>query len=234
MNSPHTRSAHCPPRGYQSAGDGPARTELNHPADTNRILVWDWPVRLGHWLLVSCFIVAWLSAESEALRLIHVIAGGTFAGVLSFRLLWGLIGTRYARFTDFVRGPRAVVGYLRDLAGARRQHPVGHNPAGGWAILGLITLGLLTTASGWLAYQDWAGEVAEEGHEVFSHLMLALVGVHLLGVAVGSWAHGENLVRTMLSGLKRGPAVAAIPAARAWAIPLLLGWAAAVAYVLSR
>ena len=76
------------------------------------ILVWDWPVRLGHWLMVGGFIVAWLTAESETWRLVHALSGAVVIAVALFRLPWGFIGSRYARFVDFVRGPRAVAGYV--------------------------------------------------------------------------------------------------------------------------
>ena len=94
------------------------------------ILVWDWPVRLGHWLMVGGFALAWLTSESESWRLVHVGAGATVVAVAGFRLLWGVIGSRYARFAAFVRGPRAVLGYLETLIDNHPEHHVGHNPAG--------------------------------------------------------------------------------------------------------
>ena len=107
----------------------------------NKILVWDWPVRLGHWLMVGGFTLAWLTGDSETFRLLHVIAGATVLGVATFRLPWGLIGSRYARFVDFVRGPAAVKNYLTSLLRLQPTHHVGHNPAGGWAIVLLLGLG---------------------------------------------------------------------------------------------
>ena len=77
-----------------------------------KILVWDWPVRLGHWLMVGGFCLAWLTAESETFRLVHAISGAVVLAVATFRLPWGFIGSRYARFVEFVRGPTAVKDYL--------------------------------------------------------------------------------------------------------------------------
>lgn len=200
----------------------------------NRILVWDWPVRIGHWLLAGAFLLAWLTGDSETWRLVHVWAGGTLVGVVLFRLLWGLVGTRYARFASFVRGPGAVKAYLLGLFTQPRAEQPGHNPAGGWAIVALLSLGLLSGASGWLIYQDIGGEWLEELHETLASTMLAMVIVHVIGVLTGSLAHGENLVRAMFTGKKRGDADAAIAGARPLAVPLLLACAATCAWWLAR
>jgi cytochrome b len=81
----------------------------------NRVRVWDVPVRVFHWLLVLSFAGAWLSAESERWRLLHVTLGYTVAGLVAFRLVWGLVGTTPARFASFVRGPSAVLAWLLTL-----------------------------------------------------------------------------------------------------------------------
>ena len=107
------------------------KSPLTPPAvGTTSILVWDLPVRMFHWLTVLSFAGAWLTAESERWRLLHVTLGYTLAGLLVFRVLWGLIGTRHARFTDFVRGPGAVRRYLAALLRGQPEQAVGHNPAG--------------------------------------------------------------------------------------------------------
>jgi cytochrome b len=195
-----------------------------------KILVWDWPVRIGHWLLVGAFALAWLTSESETWRLVHAYAGGTVVGVILFRILWGMMGTRHARFGSFVRGPGAALGYLKGLLSGRAAHTAGHNPAGGWAIVALLLLGLLTGASGWLMYQDIGGDLLEEVHEVLATTMLTVALLHLVGVIVGSLAHHENLVRAMLTGLKRGPPDEAIVGARPLIALLMLGWIAAIAW----
>lgn len=166
--------------------------------------VWDAPVRVFHWLLVLCFAGAYLSAESERWRLVHVTLGYTMGGLVAFRLVWGIVGTRYARFANFVRGPAAVVRYLRAIVRGRPEHHVGHNPAGGLAILALLGLAVLITASGWAVYNDAGGKWLEEGHEVAANLMLALVGAHIAGALISSWLHRENLVGAMIDGKKQG------------------------------
>ncbi len=200
----------------------------------DKIRVWDWPVRLGHWLLVGAFTLAWLTGDSEEWRLVHAYAGGTLIGVVLFRLVWGLIGTHHARFASFVRGPASVINYLKGLRIGKPPHTTGHNPAGAWAILSLLALGLLSGASGWLVYQDIGGDVVEELHEGLSAAMLMVVGLHVAGVIVGSLLHRENLVRAMLTGYKRGNPDEAIATPRAWAALTLIGWVAVCAWWFAR
>jgi len=172
--------------------------------DTCRVLVWDLPVRVFHWLMVVSFALAWLSAESERWRLLHVTLGYTMVGLVAFRIVWGFVGSQPARFASFVRGPVAVKAYLQSLRQRRPEHHTGHNPAGAVAIVALLGLTLLTTALGWAAYNELGGEWLAEGHELAANTMIVLVGVHLLGVVSGSLAHRENLVRAMLTGRKTG------------------------------
>jgi cytochrome b len=198
-----------------------------------KILVWDWPVRLGHWLMVGGFCLAWLTSDSETFRLVHVIAGATVLGVATFRLPWGFIGSRYARFVDFVRGPAKVKDYLFSLLRLQPSHHVGHNPAGGWAIVTLLALGILTGLAGWAIYNDIGGHWLEDLHEGLATAMLTVVIVHIAGVVSGSLLHGENLVRTMVNGRKQGSVEEAIPSARPLAAFLLLAWVAAAGWLVA-
>lgn len=175
-----------------------------------KILVWDIPTRIGHWLLVIAFILSFLTGDSEEQRLLHVAAGYAMGGILVFRILWGIAGTRYARFASFLFSPRDVVAYLGGLLKGKPSHWLGHNPAGSYAIYTLISLGLATVASGFAVYAEIGGEWVEEAHDVLSHTMLGMVVFHVLGVVVGSWAHRENLVRSMLDGHKLGKSEEAI------------------------
>ena len=169
-----------------------------------RILVWDLPTRVFHWLLALSFAGAYVTAESERWRLVHVTLGYTLGGLLAFRLLWGLVGTRHARFASFVRGPAAVLRYLRSLASGRPEHHAGHNPAGALAIVALLALGGVLVLTGWSTYNDLGGEWLEELHEGVANIMLAVVGVHVGAVVLSSWLHRENQVRAMVTGRKQG------------------------------
>ena len=177
---------------------------MTNSTTKTKILVWDAPVRVFHWLMVLSFAGAYLTAESERWRLVHVSLGYTLGGLVAFRLVWGLLGTRYARFASFVRGPAAVMRYLSSLVRGRPEHHVGHNPAGALAIVLLLLLSVATVATGWANYNDLGGDWIEELHEVAANFMLFVVGVHVAGVVLASWLHRENLVRAMLNGRKEG------------------------------
>ena len=180
-----------------------------------RILIWDLPTRIFHWTLAASFAGAFVTAESERWRDVHVMLGFTVLGLVAFRLCWGFVGTRYARFAQFVRGPAAIVRYLKSLLMRRPEHHFGHNPAGAVAILALLGLAVLVGASGWLIYADAGGDFLEEVHEGISFAMLAVVGVHVAGVLMSSLLHRENLVRAMFDGRKIGPRDAGIVGGRA-------------------
>lgn len=174
------------------------------PVSASKARVWDLPTRVFHWSLAASFTGAWLSAESERWRDIHVVLGYTLAGLIAFRLVWGVIGSRNARFSSFVFPPSRVMAYLKSLFGGTPEHHLGHNPAGGLAIIALLVLGVAVAASGYATYQEIGGEWLEELHEGAANAMLLLVLVHLVGVVVSSVLHRENLVRAMFTGTKPG------------------------------
>ena len=174
--------------------------------DNDLVLVWDWPVRLMHWLLVLTVAGAWFTSDDDGARSLHLLFGYSALGLLLFRLLWGVIGSRHARFTQFVRGPSAVVRYLRALFSGHPTPSAGHNPAGAVAVLVLLALGLGTTVTGALIATGLAGESLGEVHELLANSLLVMIGIHVAGVIVSSVLHRENLVRGMLTGRKRGSA----------------------------
>ncbi|MDP2238580.1 MAG: cytochrome b/b6 domain-containing protein [Burkholderiales bacterium] len=172
--------------------------------DKTRVLIWDLPTRVFHWLLAASFLGAFVTAESERLRDVHVMLGYTMLGLIGFRLLWGVIGTRYARFGSFAFGPRSVVRYLKSLFSRSPQHHLGHNPAGSWAIYALLATALVAGLSGYLTYSDIGGDWLAELHEGAANAMLAVVFVHIVGVVVSSFLHRENLAAAMVNGRKAG------------------------------
>lgn len=189
---------------------------------TASIRVWDLPVRVFHWLLALSFTGAYLTSEMDDWRLVHVTLGYTLAGLVGFRIIWGLIGTDSARFSRFVRGPQATLGYLRSMIDGRPQHFTGHNPAGAVAILLMLAISLFLTASGWLMYTERAGEWMEEVHELIANLMLAVVLLHIAGVLVASLLHRENLAKAMITGYKQATSGAPAQSLRAGTALLLL------------
>jgi cytochrome b len=180
---------------------------------TRKILVWDVPTRLFHWLLVASFAGAFLTADSERHRDLHILSGATMVVLIAFRLVWGVTGTRYARFASFAFGPRAVLHYLRSLATLRPVRHLGHTPAGSWAIWLMLGLGLVAGATGYAAQTD-AAEWLEDAHGAAAWALLAVVVVHVAGVALSSVMHRENLVGAMITGRKRGAPPEGIRGAR--------------------
>lgn len=188
--------------------------ESTNPGGTSRILVWDLPVRLFHWMLAGAFAGAYVLSESERLRAVHVTLGWTVLGLVAFRLVWGFVGSRWARFASFAYGPRAVGAYLRELAAGRPPRHVGHNPAGSWAIWAILGLAALTGITGWCTYEGIGGDALEELHEGLASTWLVVVALHVAGVVVSSWLHRENLVRAMVTGYKDGAAAESAGAPR--------------------
>jgi cytochrome b len=177
----------------------------------DKVKVWDMPVRVFHWLLAVSFAGAYALSESERLRNVHVMLGYTVLGLLAFRLAWGFAGTRYARFRSFAYSPVAAVRHLRDEVTGRAARYMGHNPAGSWAIYGLLMLGAATGVTGYLTFNEVGGEAFEEVHEVLANAWLLLVIVHVIAVLLSSVVHRENLVRSMITGDKPGTLDEAAP-----------------------
>jgi len=183
----------------------------------SKIKVWDPLIRIFHWSLVFTFAVAYIT-EEDFLRP-HVLAGYFITFALILRLIWGFVGSKHARFSDFVTSPLQAFRYAKDALLLRAKRYIGHNPAGGLMIIVMLVSLLITTISGiavygagenagpmaaWFAGNAEAWEdILEELHEFFANFTLFLVVIHLGGVVVESVLHKENLVSAMFNGLKR-------------------------------
>lgn len=167
------------------------------------VRVWDRVVRSFHWALVLSFVTAWLTSHSS--EDIHHLAGYVAAALVAMRLLWGVLGTPYARFSQFVRDPATVRRYLSAILSGREARYIGHNPAGGAMVVVLIAGMASTALTGWLMTTDAYFGVSwvETAHSLAAHGLLLLVLFHIGGVALASFRHRENLVRAMITGRKR-------------------------------
>lgn len=215
-----------------------------------RILVWDLPLRLFHWLLVLLVVVSFVSAKigGNAMQ-IHMLSGYSVLALLLFRLLWGFLGGTYARFASFVRGPAAVIAYLRTLPRHEPGQHLGHNPAGAWSVILMLAALLLQAATGLFANDD----IATEGplarlvskalsdrltgiHHLNVKILIALIGLHLSAVAYYLVFQRENLVKPMLTGFKEasGLADSAQNRGKIWLAALLLAVCAGGVYLLIR
>ena len=143
--------------------------------------------------------------EPDEIQRVHITAGYAIAGLIALRIVWGFVGPAHARFSNFVRSPGAVLAYLRDVALLRAPRYLGHNPAGGAMIVALLIMLTVTPLTGYMMTTDafWGMKGLEEFHEAFANLTVGLIVFHVLGVLVSSFGHGENLVKSMITGRKR-------------------------------
>ena len=167
------------------------------------VKVWDPLVRVFHWSLATLFLVAYVTGDE--IERVHVAAGYAIAGLIALRVVWGFVGPRHARFSNFVRSPREVLAYLRDVAMFRAPRYLGHNPAGGVMIIALLVLLLGTGLTGYLMTTDvfWGAKWIEEVHEALANLTVGLIVFHVVGVLISSLKDGENLVKSIITGWKR-------------------------------
>ncbi|MDT3685930.1 MAG: cytochrome b/b6 domain-containing protein [Pseudorhodoplanes sp.] len=167
------------------------------------VKVWDPFIRVFHWSLAILFLVAY--ATGDEIERLHIAAGYVIVGLIALRLAWGFVGPQHARFSSFVRPPRDILAYLRDIAMLRAPRYLGHNPAGGAMVVALLAMLGGTCVTGYAMTTDafWGAKWIEEVHEVCANLTLGLVIVHVLGVIVASFEHSENLVKSMVTGRKR-------------------------------
>jgi cytochrome b len=167
------------------------------------VKVWDPFVRAFHWSLATLFLIAY--ATGDEIEKVHIAVGYAIAGLAAARVAWGFIGPRHARFNSFLRSPRQVLAYLRDVALLKAPRYIGHNPAGGAMIIALLTMLTGTCITGYMMTTDayWGAKWVEEVHETMAHLTVGLVVVHVLGVLIASFEHRENLIHAMVTGRKR-------------------------------
>lgn len=178
-----------------------ARIARANPQDAGRVRVWDAGVRLFHWSMVTAVVSAWILIDP---RWLHRRIGYVVIGLIVFRLVWGLLGTRHARFTSFIPGPRRLLGYLADMLRGRERRYLGHNPAGAAMIVALLLMLTGISATGIMMGMDrYFGESwVEHLHKLLVDGLLVLVACHLAGVAYSSLRHRENLVAAMIHGQK--------------------------------
>jgi cytochrome b len=168
--------------------------------------VWDHAVRVLHWTLVAGVVLAWLStiAALSGIGSAHQPAGYVALGAALLRLLWGFGPSRYARFSQFVRGPRATWRYARALPAHHEPRYLGHNPLGAWMVLALLVCVLGLALTGWLYTTDrfWGDATVEVVHTALAWLLVGLAALHVSGVVFTSLRQRENLVGAMLHGRK--------------------------------
>lgn len=213
-------------------------------AGTPARLVWDLPLRLFHWLLAGCVAGSWITHELGTPWFAwHARIGYATLVLVSFRLAWGFVGPRHARFASFLRGPRATLQYLRGPAGPGAG-AVGHNPLGGLSVVAMLGLLLLQAVTGLFGNDDifnsgpLYGYVSKALSDSLTRLhkgnfdwLLVLIGLHIAAICYYQFVRREDLLRPMWTGRKPAPQVPAqeeIASQRIWLAIVLAGIAAAI------
>lgn len=201
----------------------------------NRVLIWDLPTRLFHWLLSAGFITAavisLLLGEDSPLFPYHSIIGLTIALMVCLRVVWGIVGTRYARFGTFVFGPGAVIEYMKGTLVGGGKRSIGHNPGSAVAIFALLALVLAMAVTG--VMMGRGNTSVKDLHEILAWVTVGVVVAHVLGVALHTIRHRENITASMIHGKKNAEpsdaiaspkpiiAVVFLVIAGAWAVGLV-------------
>ena len=173
---------------------------------TSTVRIWDRAVRLFHWSLAGSVAVCWVTADE--LQGTHEVVGYVAACLVGLRLILGLAGTRYARFSQFIRSPGRTLSYAREMLRHREPRYLGHNPLGAAMVVLLLLMVGAIGLTGFMQTTDayWGIEWVEETHEVLAELLLVAIALHVAGIIHASLRHHENLVLAMITGRKRGPA----------------------------
>lgn len=182
----------------------------------NKVLIWDVPTRIFHWLLVCGFVaaafIAFVFGEHSPFFPYHALIGLILGVMVVLRVVWGFVGTKYARFTSFFFSPSAVLNYVTEvLRGVGTSH-IGHNPGSAYAIFAMLVMMIGLPVSGIMMGRG--GEVFEEVHEFFAYAMIAVVLIHMLGVALHTIRHNENITASMIHGQKEADVADAISSSR--------------------
>ena len=221
----------------------------NRPGNgqSNRILVWDLPIRLFHWLLFICVVLSFVSGNIGGNTMdYHMLSGYAILVLLVFRLTWGFVGSRTARFSSFIKGPAAVSSYARMLLKKKTETPyLGHNPLGGWSIVVMLLVLLLQVATGLFANDDiliegplygWVtketSDLLTRIHLINRYLIVALLAIHVLAVFFYYFFKRENLIRPMITGRKPWHATEANPISSNFLAAVIFGLAVLAVYLL--
>ncbi|ALG67072.1 cytochrome b/b6 domain-containing protein [Beggiatoa leptomitoformis] len=215
--------------------------EENNPPRLQKIPVWDLPVRLFHWILVLLIVGLWATTEEDVYydMTLHTYLGYSVLALVLFRILWGFVGSKHARFSDFIYGIPATLAYLKHLPSRQPSAYIGHNPVGGWSVIFLLLALLVQTGTGLFADDDifTTGAFAKfvssdtshfltEVHEINFNILMLLVGLHIAAILFYRFYKRVNLVKPMIVGTKEVSPEQALTAkkfASAWLALFLLG-----------
>jgi cytochrome b len=212
-----------------------------------RVLVWDLPTRVFHWLLVALVVMAFVTAEMGGTAMqYHMWNGAAILGLVLFRVLWGFWGGTQSRFSAFLKGPGKTVEYARTLLGGKSKKYLGHNPLGAWSIIAMLAALAIQAGTGLFANDD----ILTEGplfhlvskatsdwltriHLINQNILIGLVALHIGAIAFYLVVKRENLILPMITGYKKWhEAVDSVPGNPAKAFVLVAILAIAVYFVI--
>lgn len=174
-------------------------------ANTNRRMVYDIPTRLFHWFFAGLFITAFLIAKTiddeSPVFSYHMLAGFLLSFIVLLRIIWGFVGTRYARFNSFALNPKDLVNYFTGIISGSKLKWSGHNPASSWAGLVMMVLALSLGTTGYLM-ANGQKETFEDVHELLANGFLVVVLMHIAGVILHMLRHRDALALSMIVGTK--------------------------------
>jgi cytochrome b len=211
------------------------------------IPVWDLPIRLFHGLLVILVAVSFTTGTigGNAMQY-HEWSGFAILILLVFRITWGFVGSRTARFSDFVKGPAAVWRYANALVRGHSECCLGHNPLGGWSVLAMLLSLLIQAATGLFANDDiittgplylWVSKPASDWltgvHRLNRYLVIVLAATHVVAVLFYLLVKHENLIKPMITGVKHWVGGDTTPpAAPTWLAAVLAAIVGSLLYLL--
>lgn len=197
--------------------------------------IYDLPTRFFHWLFAGSFLIAFTIAntfdDESTVFMYHMLAGLVMGFIVSWRIIWGLIGSTHARFTDFALSPAKLLGYFKEITAGKTRLWSGHNPASSWAAISMMVLAFALAVTGYLMASGKAGESLEDLHELLANAFMAVVVLHIAGIILHSLRHNDGLSKSMVTGTKHGlsadtPSVASHAFVATVAIFLTLSFAA--------
>lgn len=199
-----------------------------------RVLIWDLPVRLFHWMLtlliLGALAISLLVDDSSPWYPYHSVLALIAAPLIVLRVMWGFVGTRHARFWSFLFSPKAVVKYFVDALRWRETRHAGHNPGAAYFVILLMVLPLLLVLSGYQLGQG--NKQVKEFHEILAYVLLGVIGVHILGVILHTLRHKELIAVSMIDGKKQAEPAQAIASSRPIVglvfLLIALGWGVGV------
>ena len=211
------------------------------------VLVWDLPTRLFHWLLLICVILSFATGNIGGnVMEYHLLSGYAIFVLLIFRLAWGLVGSRTARFSSFVKGPASILAHLAVLLQKKTETPyLGHNPLGGWSIVAMLLVLFVQVITGLFANDDiltegplyaWVSKETSDlltwGHLINRYLLVVLIAVHIFAVFFYFFFKHENLIGPMITGMKRWHAAVETTAGSNLLAAAIFGLASLAVYLL--